>query len=415
MTFASAKHGPIHYCLLASIFGLIATFSGSCLAQSDSLDVLQQQWSELEEKFAQQQMAMKSGAGDSKAQLDKYRELLNQADDLIGRMKTAALDDLSENAEDKSAIRALMGLLLHEAANGRDAEVLSIGDTLIEKNIDPRYFEVAAKADRLSIDAKEIFEELLIRQREFEADDLPRVKLTTSKGDIVVELYEDQAPNTVANFISLVESDYYSDLLFHRVLEDFMAQTGGFKSDGSGGSGPGYSIACECYTPEARPHFSGCLSMAHAGKDTGGGQFFLTFSRTDFLDGMHTCFGRVITGADVLDKIERTHISINGAEQPIPNIEKDKIISAEVIRKRDHEYQPKKIGEESKPEPKLDAPPRDPNLTQPETTEDEEMTNEAPGSNESTGDESSDEDSTDDGSESGDETVEDGDGEDSEL
>ena len=372
MNFAPAKHGTVFCIVLVSIVALLSSFSGNCFAQSDSLDVLQDQWSELEEKFAQQKTAMESGEGDTKAQLDQYRDLLDQADDLIGRMKTAALNDLSENAEDKSAIRALMGLLLHEAANGRDGEVLTIGDTLIEKNIDPRYFEVAAKADRLSIDAKEIFEELLIRLRESEADDLPRVKLTTSKGDIIVELYEDQAPNTVANFISLVESGYYSDLLFHRVLEDFMAQTGGFKSDGSGGSGPGYSIECECYTPDARPHFSNCLSMAHAGKDTGGGQFFLTFSRTDFLDGMHTCFGRVISGADVLDNVERTHISINGAEQPIPNIEKDKIISAEVIRKRDHEYKPKKVGEEdSKPAPKLDAPPRDPNLTQPETSDDE--------------------------------------------
>lgn len=370
MTLAIARHGLVRFLLLIPAVSLVAALAcGNCHAQSESLDVLQQQWRELEVKFADQKAAMESGEGDVKAQREQYRNLLDQANELISRMKTAAVNEISEDPENKSAIRTLMGLLLHDAANGDDGKVLTIGDTLIEKNIDPRYFEVAAKADRLSIDAKEIFEELLIRQREFKSDDLPRVKLTTTKGDIVIELYEDQAPNTVANFVSLVESDYYSDLIFHRVLEDFMAQTGGFKSDGSGGNGPGYSIACECTTPEARPHFSHCISMAHAGKDTGGSQFFLTFARPEFdLDGRHTCFGRIIAGAEILDKIERTHIVINDQEQPIPNVEKDRIVNAEVIRKRDHDYQPKKIGDESATEekPKSVAPPRDPNLSKPD-------------------------------------------------
>ena len=368
MTFVDLKRGLFGCSFLVLLTGFIWLVPGYCRAQTDSLDDLQQQWSDLEAKFSQKQAAMDAGGSDVKATRDQYRDLLDQANDLISRIKSVSLQQITDDPTNKTALRTLMGVLLNDAQNGKDAEVLSIGDTLIENNIDPRYFEVAAKADRLSIDAKEIFEELLIRQREFQSDDLPRVKLTTTKGEIVVELFEDQAPNTVANFISLVESDYYNDMIFHRVLEDFMAQTGGFKSDGSGGNGPGYAIACECDTPEARPHFSHCLSMAHAGKDTGGDQFFLTFSRTDFLDGRHTCFGRVISGSELLDNIERTHISINGAEQPIPNVEKDRIITAEVIRKRDHEYKPQKLGEETKPEPKSDTPPRDPNLSAPDAS-----------------------------------------------
>ncbi len=371
MTFVDFKRGLFGFYCLVLLTGFIWLVPGSCPAQTDSLDDLQQQWNELEVEFAQKQAVLDAGEGDAKALRDQYRDLLDQANDLIGRIKSVSIQRITDDPTDKTAVRTLMGVLLNDAQNGKDAEVLSIGDTLIENKIDPRYFEVAAKADRLSIDAKEIFEELLIRQREFQSDDLPRVKLTTTKGEIVVELFENQAPNTVANFISLAESDHYNDMIFHRVLEDFMAQTGGYKSDGSGGEGPGYAIACECETPDARPHFSHCLSMAHAGKDTGGDQFFLTFARTDFLDGRHTCFGRVISGSELLDDIERTHISINGTEQPIPNVEKDRIIKAEVIRKRDHEYKPQKLGEETKPEPKSAAPPRDPNLSAPDASADD--------------------------------------------
>ena len=109
-------------------------------------------------------------------------------------------------------------------------------------------------------------------------NDLPRVELKTSKGDVVIELFEDEAPNTVANFIQLVEKKYYDGLKFHRVIDGFMAQGGCPK--GTGTAGPGYSIACECQLKGARKHARGSLSMAHAGRDTGGSQFFITFAAT---------------------------------------------------------------------------------------------------------------------------------------
>jgi cyclophilin family peptidyl-prolyl cis-trans isomerase len=224
---------------------------------------------------------------------------------------------------------------------------------LIKAGIDEKYFTSAATAERLPISAKEVFEELLIRLAESKDDTLPRVKIRTSKGDIVVELFEDQAPNTVANFVSLVESKFYDGLKFHRVIEGFMAQGGDPKGDGSGG--PDYQIKCECQNPEARRHFVGSLSMAHAGQDTGGSQFFLTFRRTMELDGKHTVFGRVVEGLDVLDKITRNYDAATNT--PLPNVEADKIESMEVVRKRDHEYKPIKVGEEPESEaPELHPP-----------------------------------------------------------
>lgn len=184
---------------------------------------------------------------------------------------------------------------------------------------------------------KELWEkELAIRKEEEAKDDLPRVKLTTNKGVMVIELFENEAPDTVGNFISLVEKKAYDGLSFHRVLSHFMAQGGDPKGDGTGG--PGYQIYCECHKPEYRRHFRGCLSMAHAGRDTGGSQFFLTFRPTPELDGRHTCFGRVIEGMDVLAKIQR-----KDPEKMESNIVPDKIITAEVVRKRDHAYAPKKV------------------------------------------------------------------------
>ncbi len=174
--------------------------------------------------------------------------------------------------------------------------------------------------------------EMAIRAIEEKKDDLPRVKIETTKGTIVVELFENEAPNTVANFVSLVESHFYDGTPFHRVIPGFMAQGG--DPTGTGTSGPGYTIACECDLPDARKHFLGSLSMAHAGKDTGRSQFFLTFAPTEHLDGRHTVFGRVIEGFEILPKITRT-------EGPQAGPSKDKILKAEIIRKRDHEYKPK--------------------------------------------------------------------------
>jgi len=124
----------------------------------------------------------------------------------------------------------------------------------------------------------------------------------TSKGKMTAELYAEETPITVTNFVSLIKDGFYDGLTFHRVLPDFVIQGGCPKGTGVGG--PGYTIDCET-TAEKQYHDRGVLSMAHAGKNTGGSQFFVCHSRTNtsHLDGGHTCFGKVIEGVDIVDDI----------------------------------------------------------------------------------------------------------------
>jgi peptidyl-prolyl cis-trans isomerase B (cyclophilin B) len=126
----------------------------------------------------------------------------------------------------------------------------------------------------------------------------------TEKGDMKVEFYHADAPNTVANFIKLIESGYYNGLTFHRVIPDFVIQGG--CPTGTGSGGPGYKIDCEL-TGGNQFHDRGVLSMAHAGRNTGGSQFFVCHSRrnTAHLDRNHTCFGKVVEGLEVIDAIRQ--------------------------------------------------------------------------------------------------------------
>ncbi|HAE29488.1 MAG TPA: peptidyl-prolyl cis-trans isomerase [Flavobacteriales bacterium] len=129
-----------------------------------------------------------------------------------------------------------------------------------------------------------------------------KAKINTVKGTMDVEFYEKDAPNTVANFVKLAKDGFYNGLTFHRVIPDFVIQGG--CPDGTGAGGPGYSIDCEL-DGENQFHDRGVLSMAHAGRNTGGSQFFICHSRTNtaHLDRNHTCFGRVVNGLEVIDSI----------------------------------------------------------------------------------------------------------------
>ncbi|MFN5621667.1 MAG: peptidylprolyl isomerase [Flavobacteriales bacterium] len=126
----------------------------------------------------------------------------------------------------------------------------------------------------------------------------------TDKGDMHIEFYHNDAPGTVANFIKLAESGFYDGLTFHRVIPDFVIQGG--CPNGIGTGGPGYKIPCELDGGN-QYHDRGVLSMAHAGRNTGGSQFFICHSRTNtaHLDRNHTCFGRVTEGLDIIDQIRQ--------------------------------------------------------------------------------------------------------------
>jgi len=127
-------------------------------------------------------------------------------------------------------------------------------------------------------------------------------EIHTEKGLMKVAFYEADAPKAVKNFVDLSKKGFYDGLTFHRVIPDFMIQGG--CPDGTGAGGPGYSIDCEL-TGENQYHDRGVLSMAHAGRNTGGSQFFICHSRnnTAHLDRNHTCFGKVTEGQDVIDDI----------------------------------------------------------------------------------------------------------------
>ncbi len=132
-------------------------------------------------------------------------------------------------------------------------------------------------------------------------------EIHTKKGIMKIEFFEKDAPKTVENFIELAEKGYYDGLTFHRVIPDFVIQGGCPKGDGTGG--PGYHIDCEL-DGENQHHDRGVLSMAHAGRNTGGSQFFICHSRTNtaHLDRNHTVFGKVVDGLEVIDAIRQDDV-----------------------------------------------------------------------------------------------------------
>lgn len=175
-----------------------------------------------------------------------------------------------------------------------------------------------------------------------EATGNPIIRIMTSKGDMTFELFEDECPNTVANMISLAEQGYYRGMSFHRVINDFMAQGGcpyskaeNASAGQPGTGGPGYNFADE-FSRNLRHVDRGILSMANAGPNTNGSQFFICFTATPWLDGHHTVFGKILTGADVLDAIEAIGSSSGTTKEKV-------IFNIEVISKRNHDYVVKKL------------------------------------------------------------------------
>jgi cyclophilin family peptidyl-prolyl cis-trans isomerase len=142
----------------------------------------------------------------------------------------------------------------------------------------------------------------------------------TNHGTFRVEVFEDRAPRTAGNFISLVEKGFYNGLVFHRVIDGFMIQGGCPKGDGTGG--PGYTIEDE-FGEGLKHDAAGILSMANAGPDTGGSQFFITLAPTPWLDGKHAIFGRVVGGMDVISEIGK--VKTDSTDRPVEAVVINKI------------------------------------------------------------------------------------------
>lgn len=137
----------------------------------------------------------------------------------------------------------------------------------------------------------------------------------TSQGNFKVELYEDKAPGTAKNFITLVNKGFYNGLIFHRVIDGFMIQGGDPQGNGTGG--PGYTIADE-FNRSLRHSSAGILSMANAGPNTGGSQFFITLAATPWLDDKHAVFGKVVEGMEVVQEIGK--VKTGGQDKPLTDV-----------------------------------------------------------------------------------------------
>jgi peptidyl-prolyl cis-trans isomerase B (cyclophilin B) len=136
--------------------------------------------------------------------------------------------------------------------------------------------------------------------------------IQTSKGTVVAELFDEEAPGTVANFEKLANTNFYDGTRFHRVIPNFMVQGGDplsrdANNPRAGTGGPGYTIKCETHR-NTHKHQAGTLSMAHAGKDTGGSQFFICHSPQPHLDGVHTIFGQVTSGLEIVNRIQKNDV-----------------------------------------------------------------------------------------------------------
>ena len=137
----------------------------------------------------------------------------------------------------------------------------------------------------------------------------------TNKGEFQIELFEDKAPKTTANFVELAGKGFYDGVIFHRVISGFMIQGG--CPDGTGRGGPGYTIPDE-FHPDLSHDGEGVLSMANAGPNTGGSQFFITLAATDWLDGKHAVFGKVTQGMDVIGAIGSVQTA--AADRPVEDV-----------------------------------------------------------------------------------------------
>jgi cyclophilin family peptidyl-prolyl cis-trans isomerase len=240
---------------------------------------------------------------------------------------------LARDFPDKASVQNLAGLTAYELVNLKEAqaylerakELGGLGPR--DERVVERLLENMPQRQSL-VDA-----EMARRAEESRLNNLPRVKLQTSRGDIVVELFEDDVPNTVASFVGLVEDGFYDGLEFFRVDNGFGAMTGSPSNDGTGG--PGYEIERETGARGPRPLLRGTLSMIPLTERTNGSQFLITLrsANVERLEGKQTVFGRVVEGMDVVERLHR--VDVRG---PARLFDPDRILEATVLRKRDHKY-----------------------------------------------------------------------------
>lgn len=352
--------------VLLATFGLVMSLPASA-TDADPAERFQRVNAELQELMERAQRARQAyaeaDAAEREALAERFNALVDEINELLPELTAATLAAYAAAPNEDMEVSATVAMVTQSLLGADRYEEAHVAAELMVEHRHPedaRYamagmaafavgeFDAAAahfaQAEAVGVMPQHVRRfaseveayqayaerEQTLREAEAEADDLPRVRMVTSEGELVIELYEDQAPIAVANFITLVEDGFYDGVIFHRVLPGFMAQGG--CPEGTGTGGPGYTIPCEV-EGDYRRHFRGTLSMAHAGRDTGGSQFFITFLPTPHLNGRHTAFGRVIEGIEILAELQRID-----PQRPQPGVEPSRIVEASVIRKRDHDY-----------------------------------------------------------------------------
>lgn len=316
---------------------------------------------------------------------DRWNELVEEGLPLFQNMLQAALAEFKQDPEKNLEIANLLYYVAKQEVEGdRPEGMLDLLEALIEFNYpDPqlRNFHTIAsfalneydrcyESLKYLVDNKRATEQLEAMFAEFDAkkqlweqeleyrrqdaagEPLPKALIKTTKGDIEIELFENHAPETVGNFISLVEQGYYENLTFHRITQHYMAQTGCENGDGTGN--PGYTVFGEMNKPNARNFFRGTLGMALASNiqtgeilpNSAGSQFFFSFLPAYNLNGQYTAFGRVTKGMHVLGilaKIDPDEDEEKKKKDGDNKVMPDEVIRIEILNKRDHEYKPNKV------------------------------------------------------------------------
>jgi cyclophilin family peptidyl-prolyl cis-trans isomerase len=327
-------------------------------------------WKTLLGQLRDRELAYRTAGEDARDALaGQYRDKLEETQAMENELLTAAVRAFANNPEDNADLKEF---LLQVASQLVQAECyedgLRVAQMLIDNGVEEqavylgaakaafacaefesaeRYLRIVVRGEggaewaedylRMIDDYREQWKrEQRLREQETLAADLPRVILRTERGEIELELFENEAPNTVANFISLVESGFYDGTTFYKVTPELSAVGGCPHGDGSGS--PGYFLPHEFDEPDSRAHFRGSLCTVPEGRYANGCQFQITFMPSPTLAGQTTVFGRVVRGLEVLAKLQR-----RGEDPMSAKVRPDRILSARVLRKRNHEYRPHTI------------------------------------------------------------------------
>lgn len=370
-----ATWGMVVLCL--TVAGAVS--SASAQSARDQLDQAIAEWRDVTKMAVETGIRfLGSGREESITYREQYNDAIRRGNELVDQIVLLAIRVLNETEQPDPDLNDLLARIENYLfVQGEYERAYRLGKKILAKNADHKLAQImtgraalltnrfdeaatllkphgdviekfpAAEADlylNLGKLQKNWKRELEIRAQEAQADDLPRVELKTTKGTIVLELFENEAPGSVGNFVSLVEEGFYDGTIFHRVLRKFMAQGGGFSDPGTPKK-VNYSIFDECFKPDIRHHFRGVISVAKGeAAHSGSTQFFITTVPTPGLDEWHTVFGCVIEGMDVVDRLNETHIvdKDSSKEVPVQGVVPDRILSARVLRKRDHKYVPNK-------------------------------------------------------------------------